>query len=202
MPKVKRTKNELKKQRDDLQRFSRYLPTLQLKKQQLQLETRLARQEMRELENQEKSYRRQLEDWIYLLDEVSASELADLIKVEEWRTGSRNIAGVDTPVFEDLLFEDPELDLFETPPWYDDAIEAVRQLEVFRLRHQILEARLEALEDELRTTTQRVNLFEKVKIPEAQENIRRIQIYLGDQQTAQVGRAKIAKRKTEALRAS
>lgn len=200
MAKIKLTKNELKKQQDDLQRFSRYLPTLQLKKQQLQLETRLARREINDLEEEKKTYRRQLEDWIWLLDDESRQQLENIIEVEELQIGTRNIAGVDTPVFQDLVFAEADIDLFSTPSWYDEAIATIRQLAIFRLRREVLEQRLQALEDELRTTTQRVNLFEKVKIPEAQDNIRRIQIYLGDQQTAQVGRAKIAKRKTQALR--
>jgi len=53
------------------------------------------------------------------------------------------------------------------------------------------------LRKELSVTTQRVNLFEKVKIPEAQENIRLIKIYIGDQLSNAVGRSKIAKRKIE-----
>ena len=58
-----------------------------------------------------------------------------------------------------------------------------------------LKERIKLLEKELRTTTQRVNLFEKVKIPEAKENIRKIGIYLQDQQTSAVVRGKIAKKK-------
>jgi V/A-type H+-transporting ATPase subunit D len=58
-----------------------------------------------------------------------------------------------------------------------------------------LAEQIRLLEKELRTTSQRVNLFEKVKIPEAKENIRVIGIYLGDQQTAAVVRGKIAKKK-------
>ena len=46
-------------------------------------------------------------------------------------------------------------------------------------------------------TTQRVNLFEKVKIPECRENIRRIGIYLGDMDTSAVVRSKIAKSKLQ-----
>jgi len=53
------------------------------------------------------------------------------------------------------------------------------------------------LSQELRITTQRVNLFEKVKIPEAKEAIRLIKIHLGDQMTNAVGRSKIAKKKIE-----
>ncbi|MEW6550089.1 MAG: V-type ATP synthase subunit D, partial [Spirochaetota bacterium] len=55
----------------------------------------------------------------------------------------------------------------------------------------------ELLTQELRTTTQRVNLFEKVKIPETLGEIKKIGIYLGDQQTAQVVRGKISKKKVE-----
>ena len=36
-----------------------------------------------------------------------------------------------------------------------------------------------------------------MKIPEAKENIRVIQVYLGDQQTASVVRGKISKKKLE-----
>jgi V/A-type H+-transporting ATPase subunit D len=57
----------------------------------------------------------------------------------------------------------------------------------------VLTSQHSRLRDELRTTSQRVNLFEKVKIPETGENIRTIQIYLGDEQTAAVVRGKIAK---------
>jgi V/A-type H+-transporting ATPase subunit D len=51
--------------------------------------------------------------------------------------------------------------------------------------------------EELRITTQRVNLFEKVMIPQARENIKKIQICLGDMQTAAVVTGKIAKEKIQ-----
>jgi V/A-type H+-transporting ATPase subunit D len=56
---------------------------------------------------------------------------------------------------------------------------------------------MDVLREELRITIQRINLFEKVKIPEARENIRVIRIYLGDIQTAEVVRGKISKRKIQ-----
>jgi V/A-type H+-transporting ATPase subunit D len=104
---------------------------------------------------------------------------------------------VDVPVFVSLSFDEDLPDLFTTPLWLDAAAEALRKLLELRLRGEILEQQQQRLEDELRTTTQRVNLFEKVKIPQCRENIRVIGIYLGDQQTAAVGRSKIAKRKFE-----
>ena len=53
------------------------------------------------------------------------------------------------------------------------------------------------MKEHIRITNQIVNLFEKIKIPQAKENIRVIQIYLGELQTAEVVRGKIAKGKLE-----
>ena len=96
--------------------------------------------------------------------------------------------------FSALTFADVEYDLFTTPLWFDDALEILKKQVELRLRRTLAEEQLELLEQELRIVTQRVNLFEKVKIPESKENIRRINIYIGDQQTNSVGRSKIARR--------
>ena len=86
-------------------------------------------------------------------------------------------------------------DLFASPPWVDDALDALEKLARLRIEREVLAEQRRLLGEELRTTSQRVNLFEKVKIPESEENIRVIRIFLGDAQTADVARAKIAKRK-------
>jgi V/A-type H+-transporting ATPase subunit D len=115
---------------------------------------------------------------------------------------TRNIAGIDMPAFKRLAFEPVEYDLFSTDPWFDDVFTAVEKLAEYKLHHTLLEEQLHLLEEELLITSQRVNLFEKVKIPQGKENIRRIQIYLGDQQTNAVGRAKLAKGKIKAKEAA
>jgi V/A-type H+-transporting ATPase subunit D len=97
-------------------------------------------------------------------------------------------------VFDRLLFVDRLWDLVGLPPWVDGGIEALRSVLELEAKLIVMVEKLRLLGDELRITTQRVNLFEKVKIPEARENIRMIQIYLGDQQTAAVVRGKISKR--------
>ena len=198
MAKIKLTKNELKQQRDGLKRFERYLPTLQLKKQQLQLEVRMLRENLARLDAQQKTFEKQLSEWVQLLSEAHLEELGKLLVVDEWKVEMRNIAGIDTPNFQSLKFRSVPYNLFETPFWFDDALAAARELVEFNLRMRILQEQQRLLEQELRIVTQRVNLFEKVKIPEAKENIRGIQIYLGDQQTNAVGRAKIAKKKCKA----
>ena len=106
-----------------------------------------------------------------------------------------NIAGVDIPVFEKAIFTEKEHDFITTPLWVDYGIEAVKKVMTLNARTEVLKKQDEIIREELRITTQRVNLFEKVKIPQTRENIRRIQIYLGDMQTAAVVRGKIAKEK-------
>jgi V/A-type H+-transporting ATPase subunit D len=198
MAKIKLTKNELKSQRDALKRFQRYLPTLQLKKQQLQAEIRQVRDAVDLVLRDRDNYEAKVRAWARVFADETKTDLAELVEVEEWRTSVRNIAGIDTPVFEYVTFADASYDLFVTPPYYDEALNAVRKLIEYRLKARTLQEQLQLIEQELRVVTQRVNLFEKVKIPEARDNIRRIQIYIGDQQTNAVGRSKIAKGKCAA----
>ncbi len=195
MAKIKLTKNELKLQRDSLKRFQRYLPTLQLKKQQLQMSVRQMRESLADLQRRLEEATADWRESLGLFSDPEAAQLPQLLRVSGWRVGQHNIAGIDVPVFEDISFEDIPVDLYETPAWFDDALAMVRRQIELRLRQQLAEETLNLLEQELRVVTQRVNLFEKVKIPEAKENIRKINITLGDQRTNSVGRSKIAKAK-------
>ena len=198
MPKIKLTKNELKIQRDALKMYQRYLPTLQLKKQQLQLEVRKMREQAASVIRAINSAAKSWNDVYPLLSGSDAEGLESLLEIKEWRVGRRNVAGIDVPVFEELLFEAPAYDMYLTPVWFDDVSEMLRSQIVLKLKNKLMEEALSLLEQELRVVTQRVNLFEKVKIPEARENIRKINISIGDQQTNSVGRSKIAKGKCAA----
>ncbi len=196
MEKIKLTKGELKRQRDTLQQYERYLPTLQLKKQQLQMEIirqLLLLEEKRRLEvNKIKTALA----WAGLLSEEKKS-IQSWIRPKEVVLGSRNIAGVNLPVLERLEFNTLDYDLFLFAPWIDTAIEVLKDIVNAREEIKAMEDGVAILRQELRITTQRVNLFEKVKIPQSQEAIRLIKIYIGDQMANAVGRSKIAKRKIE-----
>jgi V/A-type H+-transporting ATPase subunit D len=191
MANVKHTKNELKAQREALRRYERFLPMLQLKKMQLQAELQGIDAQLAEREAQGRDVRAALERWVRLFAEPA--DLEGLTAVTRVARGEANIAGVAIPVFKDVIFERGELDLFETPSWLDDAAETLEQLVQIEIAAGVLREQKALITEELRTTSQRVNLFEKVKIPEAREHIRQIRIFLGDQQTAGVARAKFAK---------
>ena len=194
---VKLTKNELKVQKDRLKQFQRYLPTLQLKKQQLQSVVMQVNAQLEQVERERRAAVDGLDDWVAVFAENDSfpvdKRLDTLVRPHHVVCGQENIAGVTVPVFRELSFEDICYDVADYPLWVDTA--AVRLREIARL--DALRRQVELLEQELRSTAQRVNLFEKVKIPEAKENIRVIGIYLGDQQTSAVVRGKIAKKKLQ-----
>jgi V/A-type H+-transporting ATPase subunit D len=196
MAKLKLTKNELKKQKDSLKMFQRYLPTLMLKKQQLQAEIRIVEIRVNELsaekEKMDESYRK----WIGIFGEEEVFT-PDILRITSLLTGEGNIAGVPIPVFEGAEFEVAQYDLIAKPLWLDLAVENMKKILLVDLEMQTLEEQQRRLRNELRTTSQRVNLFEKIKIPEARANIKKIGVYLGDQQTAAVVRGKISKRGME-----
>ena len=198
---VKLTKNELKVQKDRLKQFQRYLPTLQLKKQQLQSVVMQVTAQLEQVERERRAAVAGLDDWVAVFAENDSfpadKRLETLIRLHHVVCGQENIAGVTVPVFQELSFEEIQYDVADYPLWVDTA--AVRLREIARLDalEKTLRRQVELLEQELRSTAQRVNLFEKVKIPEAKENIRVIGIYLGDQQTSAVVRGKIAKKKLQ-----
>lgn len=198
MAKIKLSKTELKQQRDALKQYSRFLPTLQLKKQQLQVEMRACAEKIAINERKELAVVKSLSDWSALFGERDVvSLIAENLRIKEINREYCNVAGVRVPVYHSMTFELVPYSLFSADPWIDDAIEAVKRIVEIRTERDIIREQNELIRQELRVTTQRVNLFEKVKIPETKENIRRIQISISDNAIAAVARSKIAKKKLQ-----
>jgi V/A-type H+-transporting ATPase subunit D len=193
MAKIKYTKNELKIQKDELKRFKRYLPTLILKKQQLQMEIRKIQSEWDLKKSELNLLIKQIDQWIAVFAEKLDLDL--LIEIESINISQGNIAGVEIPILEGIAFKKITYDLYKFPLWVDTGIITLNRRITLEKELEVLVTQIGKLNEELRITTQRVNLFEKVKIPEAGENIRKINIYLGDQQTAAVVCGKISKNK-------
>ena len=197
MAKIKLTKNELKVQKDALKMYRRYLPTLTLKKQQLQAEIRTIEEKAIAVREEKKNLEKDFDSWIAVFSEMNAFP-SGIITVSNIRKGFGNIAGVEIPIFEGADFARGDYDLYETPLWIDIAANHMERAMLLDLEAEVLEEQVRLLEAELRSTSQRVNLFEKVKIPETEENIKKISVYLADQQVSAVVRSKISKRKIAA----
>ncbi len=207
MAKIKLTKGELKRQRDALGQFRRYLPTLQLKKQQLQITIGAARKRIAEQQAELEREQIVIQGWAGVLadpeiarlrpDGRPVADLAAATAPKKIRLGRANIAGAHVPVLEAVEFDDYEIDPFEAPLWLERGIAALRVMVKMIVAIAVMDEEVRCLERELRSTSQRVNLFEKIKIPECEANIRKIMIYMGDQQANAVGISKVAKKKIE-----
>lgn len=198
MAEIKLTKNELRNQQMLLGQLEKYLPTLQLKKAMLQAVVQETRHEIERYESIQNQKKIKAEEFCGLLSTKTTIDPLEAVKIKSVFKHYENIAGVEVPYFERVEFEDFSYSLFETAPWVDGAILILRSLAELREQIHILQEQKRALEKELREVSIRVNLFEKILIPRAFENIRAIKVFLGDQELAAVSRAKVAKAKIEA----
>ena len=198
MARVKLTKNELKKQKDDLKRFTRFLPTLELKKMQLIQEVNRVRSEIADLQGEIDRLEADVDRWVAVFAE--SIDWPAVLKVRQVRTAVGNIAGIEIPIFEGVDFEDLAIDPWTTPFWLDRGQEVCMEQIRRHTEITVLQQQIEVLQEELRVTVQRIKLFEEIKIPQARDSIRVISIFLGDQQTAEVVRGKISKAKINAKR--
>ncbi len=168
---------------------------LKLKQQQLQLTVRETLTNLRASQKSLRGAREKFEPYRSVLSDVAGVNVRELSAPETVRTSRVNIAGINVPVFEGVEFPRVSYSLFATPPWVDQALKDLREISRHQAELDVLREQYRLLLRELTKIIQRVNLFEKVKIPEAREAIRVIRIHLGDAMTAAVGRAKIAKTK-------
>lgn len=193
--KIKKTRPELLKQRQQLTRFKRFLPTLVLKKQQIQSEILKVRNEARKLDEQMAQIIAHSEEWSLLFSESMPGPVTRLVKVKNIQRGIRNVAGIDLPVVSGVEYEISDFSRLATPSWLDAGLDFVKSLMELREQVKILHEQEALLQQELRKVTQRVNLFEKVMIPNAKANIKLINIALAEEQTSAVCRSKVAKAK-------
>lgn len=193
--KIKFTRNELKMQRESLARFQRFLPTLELKKMQLELERRTITQQVEEVQNRVQEFIKKVSSWQHLFGEAAPKRVIDLVHVQEVVVKENNIAGITVPVYERVIFNIEDYNFWITPPWFEKGIEAVCHMIELREERKVFLRKDEIIAQELQRTTQRINLFRERLIPECKENIRRISISIGDMQASAVCRSKLAKQK-------
>ncbi|MCA1766176.1 MAG: V-type ATP synthase subunit D [Desulfobulbaceae bacterium] len=197
MARVTLNKTALKAEQDKIRLYQQYLPSLDLKRQQFLFEIRRARRERDETREAIDRLEKRTGDWIALFGNEDI-EASGLVKLEEVKLGEQNLLGIKLPVLEDMRITTGEYSMLARPVWMDALIAALRDMVKLRLSLQVREERLRLLEEALRTMTKRVNLFDKILIPETGRNIRTIRIALGDAERSGVVRSKIAKAKRRA----
>jgi V/A-type H+-transporting ATPase subunit D len=188
------SKSSLQQQRERLRLLERYLPALELKRQQLTATYKESVRALAEAERAALSAGRMLTALLPLLG-TSATKLTGLVRVRRVELAEEDVLGLRLPTLGAVEFEVAEYSFLATPHWLDDAVTCVREAATQRLRVGVNRARVERMQVAVRRISQRVNLFEKVLIPAAHRDIARIRVFLSDVERAAVVTSKIAKGK-------
>lgn len=201
MARLKLSKHELARQRRQLELYRRTLPSLDLKRRQLTVALEAARRELAEVRARIAALERTIGEEMPMLADHEV-ELDGLVTMTALELGEENLVGVRLPVLRGVACEVADYSTLAKPSWVDFLVERLKEAAEERTRVQVAARRVSVLELHERRTTQRVNLFERILIPQALRHIQRIRIFLGDQERAAVARSKLAKKKQEALRAA
>ncbi|WP_413111313.1 V-type ATP synthase subunit D [Thaumasiovibrio sp. DFM-14] len=200
MAKVALNKSSLNKQKRSLKTYNRYLPALELKRQQLMIERKKAELALGDARQRVADLRKIVEEAIPMLacEEINVN---NLVKVSNVELVTQNIVGCRVPLVEDITIEVTPYSYLARPHWVDSVVRQLKEMVRLRVELSVYEKRYELISDATRVTSQRVNLFSKVLIPETKESIKRIGIYLSDQDRAAVMNAKLSKQKVLAQQA-
>src|SRR4029434_8903624 len=177
-----------------LRLFERFLPSLELKRQQLTAEYKKAMQVLAEAEQGADQASRSLIALLPILGS-SSMKLSGLVRIRRIDIAEEDVLGLRLPTLRAVEFDTADYSLLATPFWLDDLVTCLKEVATYRLRLQVYRERVARMQGAVRRVTQRVNLFEKVLIPNAKRNIARIQIFLSDVERAAVVTSKIAKGK-------
>jgi len=189
-------KTALKQQRDQLALYQRFLPSLDLKRQQLMADYQRARRAFEETQREIDELKSSSGGLLALLG-ASEQDLTGLVRVEAVQISEENVLGVRLPVVGDVQLQVAEYSMLAKPFWVDLLVELLQSMAKLRIRLDVDQERLRRLNEAVRRITQRVNLFEKVLIPQAEESIQRIRIFLSDSERTAVVRSKLAKAKQQ-----
>jgi V/A-type H+-transporting ATPase subunit D len=174
------------------------LPTLVAKESALRLEVKKAREAVNAVEKQLKEEYGAQTDTFRFWSEFPQ----DLVAVKGVDVDIKKIAGVKTPVLRDVNFVVERYSAFSRPAWVPSGVEALKNIARLTIAAELAKKKVEILEYARKKTTQKVNLYEKVQIPEYQEAIRKIKRFMEDEDNLSKSSQKILKAKIAALEAA
>ena len=194
MARLQLNKSSLARQQTQLKSYERFLPSLDLKRQQLMAERAKAREDVQRLQQEVHDLAQQVGEKLPMLAQQGV-DLDGLVELKDYQLKEVNVVGVKMPDLDRIEVAVRPYSLLAKPHWVDTTASLLHDMIEARLRVKVAEERVRIFDKAVATITQRVNLFEKVLIPRAKANIKKIRIYLSDEQMQAVVRSKISKRK-------
>src|SRR6056297_1217018 len=171
----------------------RALPTLKNKESALRMEVKIAKAETKKLAADLEEVIHGQDKNLRMWNEFDSG----LVSVKEVKLGFRKIAGEKIPQLDEVVFDTKEFDVFAEPKWFLDGIEVLKELFRLVIEKDIAERKMEMLEYARKKTTQKVNLYEKVQIPEYEDAIQKIKRYLEDEENLAKAAQKIVKKRQQ-----
>jgi V/A-type H+/Na+-transporting ATPase subunit D len=194
MAKLKLSKHEMHEQHEQLELYERLLPSLDLKCRQLMLEVQKAQNEYTSAQSSVDALETRIGEELPMLADEEF-RLGGLVQLKSFKVIEQNVVGVKLPFLDSLDYVVADYSRLATPPWIDTLVQRLKDAAEQRIRADIADERLKILSYAVRRIAQRMNLFEKILIPEAKQNIQKISIFLGDAERASVITSKLAKQK-------
>ncbi len=174
------------------------LPTLQAKESALRLEVKMAKKEVIKAKQAFEQKIKQLEV-IYRLWPEFPNELLNIKDVE---LDFKKIAGVKTPIYKDVTFTVKKFSLITMPSWIPMGIDMLKQAMGLKIKIEVAQKKVDILEYARKKTTQKVNLYEKVQIPEYQGAILKIKRFMEDEENLAKSSQKILKERLAKVEAA
>lgn len=194
MAKLKLSKSALQQERQQLKLYERTLPSLDLKRRQLSIELAKATAALEQAQQAVEALEGGIGEQLPMLANPDI-ELSGLVHMTDFELVEENVVGVRLPLLKQIHCTVADYSLLAKPAWVDVLVERLRDAAEQRTQVLVAAERVRILKYQEKRVTQRVNLFDKILIPNAKHNIQRIQIFLGDAERAAVVRSKIAKAK-------
>ncbi|MEM6679674.1 MAG: V-type ATP synthase subunit D [Pseudomonadota bacterium] len=194
MARLQLNKSSLAREKTQLRSYERFLPSLDLKRQQLMGEKAKAVAEVARLQAEVDALAARVGREVPMLGNRDI-DLSGLVELVDYHLGEENVVGTKLPVLDKIEVAVRPYSPMVLPHWVDQVAILLHDMLTARLKVQVARQRVALLTKAVDTITQRVNLFDKVLIPNARANIKKIRIYLSDEQTSAVTRSKLAKRK-------
>ena len=165
------------------------LPTIKSKESALRSEVKRAKDTARDFRKRIEALVAEYDYMVALWGEFDTT----ILRVADVELSEQKIAGVRTPVLEDVRFEEKPYDLFSSPVWYADGVELLKRLAKLGVEYEVYNRKMELLDYARRKTTQKVNLYEKVQIPGYEDAIRKIKRFMEDEENLSKSAQKIVK---------
>lgn len=168
------------------------LPILKNKETALRMEIKTLSKKVVELQKAKEEVTKKLASF-----QPFWEEFPHVVVLEKLALLNKKIVGVKVPDISELTFKMADISWWNCPAWVPSGVAILKHSVEVDVKLEVLEKQLNLLNAARKKTTQKVNLYEKVQIPEYAEAILKIKRFLEDKDNISKAAQKIVKKKKE-----